>query len=74
MTKLEKAKLIAKVIEISIKVINENHVYKFNGKIYKQGKGGATGLRLTGLLARVAMDQWSRIMNTKMEDNIIKTY
>ena len=49
LNKEEKKRLIRKVIEKSINKINNNHVYRFGCKTYKQKQGGATGLRLTGL-------------------------
>ena len=49
-------------------------MYGFNNRIYKQMQGGATGLRLTGLLARVHMDQWSRKMQEKLEYNLTRVY
>ena len=36
-----------------------NHIYMFDGQAYLQTKGGAIGLRLTGLVARVVMDRWA---------------
>ena len=74
LTEKEKRKIVGKILEISIICINENHVYGFNNRIYKQLQGGATGLRLTGLLARVHMDQWSRKMQEKLEYNLTKVY
>ena len=45
-TQEERMRIIAKTIEISINIVNDNHVYCFNNKFYKQMTGGATGLRL----------------------------
>ena len=74
LTELEKRKIIAKVIELSILVINRNHVYTFENKTYSQRKGGATGLRMTGILARIHMDKWSRKFKVSLKENIVKTY
>ena len=61
-------KLMGKVIEIAIVEIMENHCFQFNNKFYKQGKGGAIGLRLTGVIARVIMDRWMRRVKMKMKE------
>ena len=62
------------MIEIGIRKIMENHYYKFGGKNYRQTKGGAIGLHITGSLARICMDNWATLMKMKMEDNLIKWY
>ena len=74
LTREEKLMIIGMVVELSIIVINSNHVYTFEDKLYKQKKGGATGLRLTGILARIHMDRWSKKYKTAMEENLVKTY
>ena len=57
-TEDDKKKIIAKVIEVAIQEIFANHVYRFDGKLYRQKEGGAIGLRLTGIVARIVMDRW----------------
>ena len=74
LTNKEKLALIGAVIEISINVINNNHCYQFENKIYCQKKGGPTGLRITGLLARIHMDNWMIKMSSLMEDNLVHKY
>ena len=74
MTDKEKLMLIAKVIGNSIRVINENHVYSFNNRTYKQRKGGATGLRLNGIIARLQMDYWAKELKILMNENQIVSY
>ena len=51
--------MMGKVTETLVKVILENHFYKWNGNIKKQTEGAAMGVRASGSLARVSMDQWS---------------
>ena len=69
----DKAKLVGKVIEIAIREIMGNHMYSFDGQTYLQTEGGAIGLRLTGLVARVVMDHWAVLMRRKMTINKIET-
>ena len=47
--------MIAYAIEIGIKMVMRNHLYKFNGEVFIQGEGGPIGLELTGAIARVFM-------------------
>ena len=51
-----------------------NHHYSFGGKYYKQNKGGAIGLKLTGLVCRVVMDRWSRLIKKIMDQAMWKCY
>ena len=57
---IDKRKMIGKVLERAIIAVMGFHCYTFGGKYYKQGKGGAIGLRLTGIVARIIMDRWAR--------------
>ena len=71
-TKEEKRKILAKVIEIGVRTILENHVYKFGYKIYRQVIGGPMGLKLTGIVARLVMDRWARKFEFKLAEAGIK--
>ena len=42
-----------------IKVVFSTHVYEFDGTLYLQLEGGPTGLRSSGPLSRLFMDQWA---------------
>ena len=39
----------------AIKLILENHIYSFNGKIYKQTSGGPIGEDITRMSAEIVM-------------------
>jgi peroxiredoxin len=54
---VQKSELMGKVLEICIHEIMGNQMYIFDGQAYLQTEGGAIGLRLTGLVARVTMDR-----------------
>ena len=45
--------LLAAVIAIAIKEVFSSHVYKFLGRVYLQLSGGAIGLRLMSISARI---------------------
>ena len=51
-----------------VKATFGNHFYSWDGKIYKQRKGGGTGLRGTGSVARCVMDEWCEKMSDKMDE------
>ena len=48
--------IMGKVIELAILAVMNNHYYQFGGRYFKQGTGGAIGLRLTGLVCRIVME------------------
>ena len=43
------------------------HFYKWNGLIHRQTEGDLIGLRATGTIARVAMNQWLRSFKAKIK-------
>jgi hypothetical protein len=49
--------MLTEALRVALKMVMKNHVYLFDNKIRKQSKGGAIGLRLTGILAQIFM--WS---------------
>ena len=49
-------------------------MFMFDGKAYLQNEGGAIGLRLTGVVARIMMDRWSGIMKRRMTLNKMEYY
>ena len=71
---VQKSELMGKVLEICIREIMGNHMYIFDGQAYLQTEGGAIGLRLTGLVARVIMDRWAGKMKAKMTINKMECY
>ena len=54
----EKRRMVARLIELAVRTCFNNHVYRFNGRYYLQKKGGAIGLRLTGVVAEISMAAW----------------
>ena len=54
--------------------IMKNYVYKFDGTVRKQAKGGTIGLELTGVLAQIFMVWWDRDFKTRVERLVIPLY
>ena len=52
---LQRKKLIALSLMSAVKTVLENHVYTFNGELYRQKKGGPIGENLTNLAASLCM-------------------
>ena len=59
-TQLQKKIMIARAMEIVVKTIMSNHLYQFDGKVYKQAEGGPIGMEVTGVLARLVMLWWDQ--------------
>ncbi len=74
MDKATKRKILAKVIEIVIREIMKNHIYKFANKIYKQRNGGRIGLRATGVVAQIVVNRWKRRVILKLAECLIALY
>jgi hypothetical protein len=59
--------MLTEALRVALKVVMKNHVYLFDNEIRKQSKGGAIGLRLTGILAQIFL-MW---LNERYVDDII---
>ena len=64
----EKQRMFAVAVCIGIKVVMENHIYKFGGELRKQKEGGPIGVELTGALADLFMLYWDRKFLAKLKD------
>ena len=58
-------------MRIVTELMFENHLYTFNGKVYRQRKGGPIRLRGTCAIARLVMCAWDRVWLGKMVKNNI---
>ena len=61
-------KMFCDAIGIMIEKTMEMHDYKYDGKIYRQMKGGAIGMDLTGVIADIYMCEWDKKMIENMAD------
>ena len=73
-SKKEGKVLVAKAIMIGIETSFSEHIYEFNGDLYKQLEGGAIGVRLTGEVARVIMDRWATDMDACLRASKVEVY
>ena len=64
----ERRKLMGKVLEVAIKATFKNHIYLYRNELYRQKAGGAIGLRLTGIVARIVMDRWARVFSITLKE------
>ena len=52
---LQRKKLIALSLMAAAKTVLENHIYTFNGEVFRQTKGGPIGENFTNLAASLCM-------------------
>ena len=50
------------------------HFYKWNGRVYRQSRGGPIGLRATGSAARGTMWRWRREFGRLLEENGVEVH
>ena len=66
-------KMLSLALQVVIKLIMNNHIYKINDTYKKQSQGGPIGLELTGDIAQIYMCWWDKQMKTKLTNNSIQT-
>ena len=52
----DERRLVGKLVQIVVRATFETHFYRWGPRIYRQVKGGAIGLKATGVVAKVAME------------------
>ena len=67
-SEMEKRDIIARVIEIAVRVMFSTHVYQFGGEYYRQSSGGPIGLRSTCAVARLVMKVWDDKWLARLKD------
>ena len=72
--KVATRRMLTEALRAVLLFIMKNHVYTFDGTVRKQGKGGAIGLELTGVLAQIFMVWWDREFKTRVETLGIPLY
>ena len=53
-------KLCSLVLQLAVLNVFQEHCYTFDGIVYKQVSGCPIGLKLTGMVAQIIMDSWTR--------------
>ena len=59
-TPAEGKELLGWAVEIGVKTVMKNHIYKYHGEMRKQREGGGIGVELTGSVAKCVMVDWSQ--------------
>ena len=73
-TEEQEREIVARVVEIAIRVVFENFCYEFGGRTFLQLFGGPIGNRLTMACARIVMTEWGeRYMEILDKANIVTT-
>ena len=62
-TSSESRLMFSLVLEHAIKTTMKNHIYSYNGQLFRQKRGAAIGLKLSGSLAVFATQVWSKRFN-----------
>ena len=58
----EKKVLLAACLGVAVHECFRSHTYMFAGEIFRQLVGGGIGLRLTGVVAKMRMTRWARMV------------
>ena len=64
--------MIVEAVSVAIKLIMNNHIYVFDGKVLLQEDEGSIGMRLTGILAEIVMIFWCKKLAEKLENLGVK--
>ena len=71
-TKSEERKMFVELLSILIKVLMNNHVYTFDGKVWLQEGKGSTGDQATGIITEFVMIWWMGVFKQKLDSLKIK--
>ena len=63
--------MICFALGISLRETLNNHIFQFNGKLYKQTEGGAIGVGIAGDVAVLFMIYWDRELLRILKENRI---
>ena len=74
LTKQDKDKILRTVLEILISKTFGCHIYRWEGRVFRQVSGGSIGLRGTGSAAKMTMDSWIEKYRKLLEDNGIEIF
>ena len=64
---VEKKKILGEGMALGIEYTMRNHVYEFDGELYRQKEGGAIGLLLTCIVAELFMARWMKRFRVALE-------
>jgi hypothetical protein len=75
----ERKVMLSKAVEVGVRECFRNHLYTFNGQVYRQTEGGPIGLRLSMAISRLVMAMWDKMLmetgsNTGWLIHLLKRY
>jgi hypothetical protein len=75
----ERKLMLSKAVEVGVRECFRNHLYTFNGQVYRQTEGGPIGLRLSMAISRLVMAMWDKMLmetgsNTGWLIHLLKRY
>ena len=62
---MERKIMLSKAVEVGVRECFRNHLYTFNGEVYRQTDGGPIGLRLSMAVSRLVMAMWDKLLLEK---------
>ena len=71
-SELEKKILVAEMVRIGVIVMMNTHLFRWDGRIFLQRKGGPIGLRATCCVARITMLHWDGKLLEKLKQNNVR--
>jgi hypothetical protein len=64
----QRRRMLSRLVNKMVVLVMKNHVYQFDGKLYRQKEGGPIGLLLTGTISRIVMLEWDRRYLNRLTD------
>ena len=74
MTEIEKKYVLSKVFKFAVLAVFHHHQYQFAGTTFRQADGAPIGLRLTSIIARIVMDEWTLRFVKVLLDNEVEIH
>ena len=62
-------RMFCSAIQVMIVKTMSLHDFRFDGKVYRQRRGGSIGLDLTGVISDIYMCEWDKALIQRMEEN-----
>ena len=70
----DERRILGKLVEVAVRTTFETHFYQWGGKVFRQRRGGAIGLKATGSVAKVAMEDWIGRLHSLLLEQGAKVY
>ena len=71
-TEKEEQMMMAEALAVIVKVLMNNHIYTFGGKLHLQAGKGSIGDRATGIIAQLIMIWWDRTFKLRLNELDVK--